>query len=186
MVETRRSLREKKERLSKMRNMIASSSESESESPPVPRRSARLAKKLADAKKGKGKGRKRRIKKSSKAAPTKEKTKRQNKTKRLKKEKEKTEAKFKDSLDLALICDCTGSMGSWMNRAKETLRDIIKNVLEAHKELKVRIAFVGYRDFCDGNNQFAIKDFTENIDEIRNYINSQTPMGGGDMPEDVV
>lgn len=187
MVETRRSLREKKARLSKMRNMIVSSSESESESPAAPRRSARIAKKLADAKKGKTNGRKRRIKKTTKApTPAKAKARRQNKTKRLKQEKAKADAKFKDSLDLVLICDCTGSMGSWMNRAKETLRDIIKNVLEAHKELKVRIAFVGYRDFCDGANQFAVKDFTENIDEIRNFINSQIPMGGGDMPEDVV
>lgn len=185
MVETRRSLRQKKAKLAHIRNMTMTT-ESESES--GPRRSARLARKLADAKNGKTTNRKRRIKKSKPDSPAKQnpKSRRQQKVQRLKAEKAKQEAKYKDSLDLALICDCTGSMGSWMTRAKETIRDIIKNVLEAHADLKVRIAFVGYRDFCDNRNQFAIKDFTENIDEVRNFINSQMPMGGGDMPEDVV
>lgn len=91
-----------------------------------------------------------------------------------------------DSLDLALLCDCTGSMGSWMTRAKETLASIIDNVLKAHEGLHIRVAFVGYRDFSDGDIQYAVKEFTTEVDEVRTFINSQPATGGGDMPEDVV
>ena len=28
-------------------------------------------------------------------------------------------------LELGLLCDCTGSMGSWIDRAKKTLQEII-------------------------------------------------------------
>lgn len=31
--------------------------------------------------------------------------------------------------------------------------------------MKIRVGFVGYRDFCD-KEQYAIKDFTENIKDI--------------------
>lgn len=31
-------------------------------------------------------------------------------------------------IDLALICDCTASMQIWMNRSKDTLKNIIENV----------------------------------------------------------
>lgn len=83
-------------------------------------------------------------------------------------------------LDLALICDCTGSMQKWIDRTKVTLNQIIDNILKEHKDMKVRVSFVGYRDFNTWNNiqpnekyapdHFEIKDFTEDITDVKNFI----------------
>lgn len=35
--------------------------------------------------------------------------------------------------------------------------------------MKVRVSFVGYRDFCD-KDQYAIIDFTEDIDKVKDFI----------------
>ena len=201
MPRTRRSLKTKTEIKHKMTNLEGSSGLSTESIEVIPRRSARLAakkKKIAeetgDIVKEKTKSSK--TKKISKAKKKVTRTYKARTTKKAKKNLKIRNKKEKfnssededsvDSLDLALICDCTGSMSSWMTRAKETLRSIIDNVLSTHQGLKVRIAFVGYRDFCDGPRQYAVHDFTTNIDKIRKFIDSQPATGGGDMPEDVV
>lgn len=129
--------------------------------------------------------------KSIKKAPAK--APKNSKTKRTRKDKQKLQKKQKaknppveGSLDLALLCDCTGSMDSWMTRAKETLGSIINNVLAAHEGLHIRVSFVGYRDFSDGDIQYAVKEFTTDVDEVRQFINAQPAQGGGDTAEDVV
>ena len=50
----------------------------------------------------------------------------------------------------------------------------------------VRVAFVGFRDFGDGNNIFSVHDFTSDIKAIKDFISNQRARGGGDLPEDVV
>lgn len=52
-------------------------------------------------------------------------------------------------LELGLICDVTGSMQSWIDRAKDTLKQIIQNVQDSCADLRVRVCFVGYRDHGD-------------------------------------
>ena len=52
-------------------------------------------------------------------------------------------------LDLALLMDCTASMYSWIDRSKTTLKTIIDNVVASSQGLKVRITYIGYRDFGD-------------------------------------
>ena len=89
-------------------------------------------------------------------------------------------------LELGLLLDCTSSMGSWIERAKKTLIDIIKNVVDScDGKLKVRVCFVGYRDHCD-TERFSIKNFSEDIEDVKKFINSVKAIGGGDFPEDVV
>jgi hypothetical protein len=93
------------------------------------------------------------------------------------------------NLDLAIVLDLTESMGPWITRSKKTIKDIIANVTDC-KEVKelglvVRVAFVGYRDFGD-TEHFQIKKFTENVSEIKTYIEEKCkPCGGDDFPEDV-
>ena len=54
------------------------------------------------------------------------------------------------SLDMCLLLDCTASMQTWIERSKDTLHKIIANVkADFKKGLKVRVAFVGYRDVND-------------------------------------
>ena len=89
------------------------------------------------------------------------------------------------TLDLCLILDCTASMHEWIQRSKETLKDIIDMVKADNPTLTVRVAFVGYRDFGDGKDQYSTIDFSENLDVVKAFISKQTASGGNDMPEDV-
>lgn len=99
--------------------------------------------------------------------------------------KEIKQSKGSQSLDLCLILDCTASMGSWIERSKDTLHQIIDHVKAENEGLTVRVGFVAYRDFTEGPARFAVTDFTTDIDRVKKIIQSQSAMGGGDMPEDV-
>lgn len=88
------------------------------------------------------------------------------------------------TLDLCLILDCTASMGSWIERSKNTLKQIIDSVIAENAGLKVRVAFVAYRDISD-HNRFDVYDFTEDLDKVKRDIQKQDASGGGDFPEDV-
>ena len=71
-----------------------------------------------------------------------------------------------------------------MTRAKETLSKIIKNVINEHPEMNVRVSFVGYRDISDAK-RFEIIDFTNDIEKVQNFIGKLTATGGGDACEDI-
>ncbi len=82
--------------------------------------------------------------------------------------------------------DCTSSMGGWIQRSKDTLREIIDNVKNSNKDLLVRVCFVGYRDFCSPPaSRYALMPFTDDIDAAKRYIAAVNAEGGGDGPEDV-
>lgn len=87
-------------------------------------------------------------------------------------------------LDLCLIMDCTGSMSSWMAHCKDTLKDVIDDTIKKDPDCKVRVSFVGFRDFCDGDI-FAIHDFSYDAEAVKTFMNGQRATGGGDTPEDV-
>ena len=91
------------------------------------------------------------------------------------------------TLEIALVMDCTSSMSSWIKRAKETLNDVIDNIVEECKNegnLKVRVCFVGYRDIKD-SQRFRVLPFTDDIDSVRKYISESNAEGGDDEPEDL-
>lgn len=87
-------------------------------------------------------------------------------------------------LDLCLIMDCTGSMSSWMAHCKDTLKQVIDDTIKQDPTAKVRVSFVGYRDFCD-EDMFAIHDFSYDIDAVKAFMGKESARGGGDTPEDV-
>ena len=96
---------------------------------------------------------------------------------------------FKDTnLDLMFIMDLTGSMGIWLDEAKKSIKDIIEEITENNPGSKIRLSFVGYRDFnmIDENRVYSSKEFTENIQEITDFISTLGCYGGGDIPEDIV
>jgi len=62
-------------------------------------------------------------------------------------------------LELCLLLDCTGSMGSWIERSKNTLKEIILNVKKENQALTVRVCFIGYRDIGE-RNRFDIFKFS--------------------------
>ena len=83
--------------------------------------------------------------------------------------------------------DCTGSMQKWIDRAKETLIEIVDKVVKECEEdvdLTVRISFVGYRDIGD-TDIFEILPFTNDITKVKTFIGQAIADGGSDIPEDV-
>ena len=88
------------------------------------------------------------------------------------------------TLDLCLLMDCTSSMSSWIARSKDTLKEIIDQIKSGNRGLKIRVAFVGYRDIKD-TERFTIQEFTDDVDEVKNFISKTKADGGADMPEDV-
>jgi hypothetical protein len=95
-------------------------------------------------------------------------------------------------LDLCLLLDCTGSMGAWIQRSKDTLCTIIDSVKKTHPDLAVRVSFVGYRDL-EHKERFSILDFSEDLEKIKAFIakvNHVSHLAAGakksfDFPEDL-
>jgi hypothetical protein len=71
-----------------------------------------------------------------------------------------------ESVDLAFVVDCTGSMSSYIVSVKRSINDIVRRVKSTNGNLKLRLAMVGYRDLCDGPKQFEILDFVSSGDEV--------------------
>ena len=87
-------------------------------------------------------------------------------------------------LELCLLLDCTGSMASWIERSKNTLKEIIQNFKKENQGLSVRVCFIGYRDIGE-SNRFDIFKFSEDLDAAVKFISTMRATGGGDTPEDV-
>ncbi|EGZ20334.1 hypothetical protein PHYSODRAFT_328458 [Phytophthora sojae] len=68
--------------------------------------------------------------------------------------------------------------------AKSSIITIIDNVKKDHPKAKVRVGFVAYRDFCDGDKRLQAYPLTENIESVRKFIAACEAFGGGDEPED--
>ena len=88
-------------------------------------------------------------------------------------------------VDVAFLCDCTGSMFLYINETKNKIRKIITATTNSYANI-TRMAFVGYRDHSDGDKRIECLCFTENIEEFETFLNSIEASGGDDTPEDVL
>eukprot|EP01039_Chlorochromonas_danica_P008413 gene8413-9272_t len=89
------------------------------------------------------------------------------------------------SVDLAFLVDCTGSIGLFIATIRDNIVEFVKSIHKLHPTLTLRIAFVGYRDFCD-EDRLVIHPFTENAEDIQNFLCTQRAVGGGDEAHDVL
>lgn len=89
-------------------------------------------------------------------------------------------------LDLAFVMDCTGSMGSYIQNATQSIRQIVEEIVSMEKS-DVRLALVEYRDHPPQDASFVTRshDFTESIKEMKNWLEGCSAQGGGDTPEAV-
>ena len=89
------------------------------------------------------------------------------------------------AVDLCFLVDCTGSMSSYIQGVKEKIQSIIEKSKKMLPDLNFSVAFVGYRDHCDGADRTVVLDFTTSILEFQSFMGSVAAKGGGDAPEDV-
>lgn len=93
-------------------------------------------------------------------------------------------------VDLVLVVDTTGSMGSQIAKVKANLSTLISKLRADGISLYVSV--VDYRDItCDGVNSTKVNnnsgvDFYNSLSDISSAISSLYPNGGGDGPETAI
>lgn len=93
-------------------------------------------------------------------------------------------------VDLVLVVDTTGSMGSKIAAVKTNLSKLISNLRKDGISLYVSV--VDYRDItCDGVNSTKVNnnsgmDFYNSVSDISSAISSLYPGGGGDYAETAI
>eukprot|EP01039_Chlorochromonas_danica_P011803 gene11803-13285_t len=105
--------------------------------------------------------------------------------KKLEIEKLELDIKQVCDMDFAFLVDCTGGMQSFILAIQYCVVLFAGLIRQLHPLLKLRIAFVGYRDFGD-EDQLVVHPFTEDASSISDFLQSQRAMGGGDEAEDVL
>ena len=89
------------------------------------------------------------------------------------------------NVDVAFLLDCTGSMAGYINEAKNQIKKIVQDIGDMY-ENNVQVAFVGYRDHCDGQMRIETFGFSDDTDRFVAFLNGVRATGGGDAPEDVL
>ena len=86
---------------------------------------------------------------------------------------------------LCVLLDCTGSMGPWIQAAKDQIEVILEKTQGeyANADLRFQVAFVGYRDYGD-EEQSVVVPFTT-VDRFLSEVRGVQASGGDDIAEDV-
>jgi hypothetical protein len=85
---------------------------------------------------------------------------------------------------ICILMDCTGSMQTWINAARDQIRTILDQTRQTHPTAAFQVGFVGYRDFGDREQLITIP-FTVDIEDLRRQIGQIQADGGNDCAEDV-
>ena len=96
------------------------------------------------------------------------------------------EEKENKCLDLAFAMDCTSSMTSYIQSAKDNIRKIVEEIVASEKS-DVRLALIEYRDHPPQDRTFITRahDFTFSPKKMRGWLTDCRALGGGDFPEAV-
>jgi hypothetical protein len=88
------------------------------------------------------------------------------------------------SIDLVIVMDVTGSMGTWIAAAKDTAIKIAEETRANFPDVSFRLGYIGYRDYGD-KERFVHAPLTPDIASVRAVVAGVSADGGNDAPEDV-
>ncbi len=94
-----------------------------------------------------------------------------------------------NDFDVAFIVDTTGSMGAFIDAARQHMVAMLERLTSATATLvNLRTALVEYRDHPPQELSFVTREygFTSKLTEMQKTIAKLTPSGGGDEPEAVL
>ena len=77
-------------------------------------------------------------------------------------------------------------MDPHIEKVKKTILSIIQNARAKFPNHRFKVGFVAYRDFDCGVKSIEVKNFTEKIDEVVEFIGKLEAKGGKDIAEDVI
>jgi len=89
-----------------------------------------------------------------------------------------------NDVDICFVVDATGSMGDEISYLQSELNDIISSTATDHREARLHLSSVFYRDVHD---EYLTRnlDFTSDAASLVKFISEQRAGGGGDFPEAV-
>mmetsp|Transcript_34366 Transcript_34366/g.79480 ORF Transcript_34366/g.79480 Transcript_34366/m.79480 type:complete len:1819 (+) Transcript_34366:217-5673(+) len=96
-----------------------------------------------------------------------------------------------DSFDICFIMDATGSMGPYIDAARDSVLGIASDLEATYPKQKRRFAVVAYRDLDPStpkNTEYPVEllGFTSDVCEVRDFFAALVPTGGHDIPEDLL
>jgi len=89
------------------------------------------------------------------------------------------------AIQMCFCMDCTGSMGKWIETAKQHVISMADSIKRDAAGIPTEVSFVCYRDFDSGQDNIKSKAFTEDIAEIKLFVGTLKAQGGDDAPEDM-
>lgn len=91
-----------------------------------------------------------------------------------------------NQVDLCFVIDTTGSMGSFIQAAKQQLLNTMR-LLSADNNINLQVGLVEYRDHPPQDKSFVTRVYplTANLQKMQQNINQLVADGGGDFPEAV-
>lgn len=91
-------------------------------------------------------------------------------------------------VDVAFVVDCTSSMTEWIEQVKDKLTSLHNVVHGDNPHVCMRVAFVGYRDFNDGDERFVTHNLTSSLSSIKRFLAKVEAKASpnSDTPEDVL
>ena len=89
------------------------------------------------------------------------------------------------NIDVAFLVDCTHSMSPYIDNVKLGIEHVVENITNKF-ESKIKVAFVGYRDYRDGRKKIQCFQFTDSIANFKKNVSKISASGGDDFTEDVL
>jgi hypothetical protein len=86
---------------------------------------------------------------------------------------------------LCFVVDTTGSMRLHIDGVKTQITSVV-DAIKASGCQVTHVAFVGYKDWCDGASHFELSDFQPDIPSFQSFVGRIDAKGGGDAAEDVM
>eukprot|EP00854_Cymbomonas_tetramitiformis_P005288 gene5288-6427_t len=89
-------------------------------------------------------------------------------------------------LDLVFCIDSTGSMGDYISKAQQSVKEIVTQI-KSEENCDVRFALIAYRDHPPQDDTFVTQTFpfTTDLKKMKSSVSSLKAAGGGDGPEAV-
>eukprot|EP00484_Ammonia_sp_Unknown_P030045 CAMPEP_0197025488 /NCGR_PEP_ID=MMETSP1384-20130603/5811_1 /TAXON_ID=29189 /ORGANISM="Ammonia sp." /LENGTH=1044 /DNA_ID=CAMNT_0042454023 /DNA_START=14 /DNA_END=3148 /DNA_ORIENTATION=- len=96
-----------------------------------------------------------------------------------------------NNVDLCILSDVTDSMTPWTKQVRRGIRQIVNELKGTFGIGKLRLSFIGYRDWDDdGNNdgypRIEKLQFTTDITRFEQFVKECKSVAGGDAAEDVL
>ena len=89
------------------------------------------------------------------------------------------------NFDIVYMIDATGSMGNYLQAAKDQCINISNELKEKFQSFNFRFGGVFYRDPIDSKtDKNEVFDLTDDVVSLRNFISTVNATGGGDFAED--